>query len=180
MIVNLIIDKTKLVESSNSILVHTEKDYFATYSSIKDSIINNKDIRIISYSAPVISWLSNAFSKYPKTSIISKEISFKELLAKKWNVTYDIEISDIQIISEKLDANINWIENNKDMDPRLKVEICKTRIDEINSLCEELYQNMVRNPMDENDGMTSINSLIYGNNKAPNMEEIRNIVISDC
>lgn len=102
MTINLILDKTKLLDSTSSILALNEQDYFICYGAIKESIVSKKNISFISYNAPVINWLSKAFNKYPGIEIIYIEISFRELLAKKWNINYDLEISDTQIINEKL------------------------------------------------------------------------------
>jgi len=102
MIINLVLDKTKLLESSNATVVTGEGQYFITYGIIKQSIRNNKEITVISYSTPVFSWLSKAFLNYPDVFVRDQEITYKVLLSKKWKIDYDIDISDSQIINEKL------------------------------------------------------------------------------
>jgi len=98
----IIVDKTKLVSIENGQIYKTELDYFKAYSKIKKSIANQESSIIICYSKALADWLKKGFSHYSGVDILYEEINYKILLAKKWNIEYDIELTENEIIDNKL------------------------------------------------------------------------------
>ncbi|MHA1796401.1 MAG: hypothetical protein ACTSUK_09820, partial [Promethearchaeota archaeon] len=100
--IKIVLDKTKQINPGNKTLFLSEKDYFDAYAFLRKSIKKEKDQEIIVYSEPLKKWLYTALRKYKNANIILKDVNYKDLLAAKWRIKYDIEISDYEIKRDNL------------------------------------------------------------------------------
>ncbi|MCH7963261.1 MAG: PglZ domain-containing protein [Bacteroidetes bacterium] len=98
----VVLDKTKLITDSTSNIFEQETDYFKAFGFIKKKLKEKRDLRVIVHNYSLYNWLLKGFSKYDFLELESEEINYKELLAKKWNIEYDINISDADILESKL------------------------------------------------------------------------------
>lgn len=100
--IKILYDKTRTLSRKNSIIYKSENDYLEAYTDLQAAVKANQDKSIIVYCAALMDWLGRGMKQYKKAEIIEKEINYKDLLAAKWNIEYDIEILDHDIREQKL------------------------------------------------------------------------------
>ncbi len=104
--IEIILDKTKLLQKKsiekNIDIYPSERDYFDAYVSLQTAVKRNSDKSIIVYSEPLKTWLSRGIMKYKKANVVEKEITYRDLLATKWQITFDIEVFDDEIERDNL------------------------------------------------------------------------------
>lgn len=156
--IDIIVDKTRLVREDNTSIYESDSDYFPAYIELRNAIKGNKNNKIILYSKPLQYFLFEAIKKYKKAEIHCPIIDYKSLLKAKWNIDYDIDISEDDICEDKL----------------LDYEIKSSSIVPISSF---ISQNFISNYLD--DSQLSLNNygllvsdLIKFNQKIKDLPEI--------
>ena len=100
--IELILDKTKKISTKGYPVFNTEKEYFNAYTLLQKAIKDKIDKTIIVYNKPLQKWLLKGLKKYPNVQINAIELTFRDLLAKKWKVTFDINMTDTEIVRDNL------------------------------------------------------------------------------
>ncbi|MHA1765520.1 MAG: PglZ domain-containing protein [Promethearchaeota archaeon] len=100
--IKIILDKTKQIEAGDRKIYLSEQDYFDAYTYLRKCIKEKNDQETIVYSEPLKNWLFTSLKKYKNANISVRDVNYKDLLAAKWKIEYDIEISDYEIKRDDL------------------------------------------------------------------------------
>jgi hypothetical protein len=100
--IEIIYDRTRQLDPDDAVIYADESDYFDAYTYLQAAIKQNIDKRVILRSLPLKIWLVKGLKKYKRAEIAEKEITFGSLLANKWKIKWDIDISDDEIVRDNL------------------------------------------------------------------------------
>jgi hypothetical protein len=100
--IKIILDKTRQISDEDAYLYKSESDYLYAYIQLQAAIKEEKNATAIVYDDSMKTWLYTGLSKYEDAEIAVEEITFRELLKRKWNINYDIELTDYEIQRDNL------------------------------------------------------------------------------
>ncbi|GAK60187.1 PglZ domain protein [Candidatus Vecturithrix granuli] len=101
--IEIIFDQTRQLAGAEYEIYASNNDYVAAYVSLQTALKQQSAKRIIVYSQALQTWLVNGLSKYPFARVTPRKLTYRDLLAAKWNIsTYDLDLTDLQIQQQKL------------------------------------------------------------------------------
>lgn len=95
--IEIILDRTRKIVQDNFLLFREDSDYVDAYLAVRQAIKNRREEKVVVYQDSLKTWLVNSFKKYKAVEIVPTDITFRKLLAQKWKVTFDIDLSDSEI-----------------------------------------------------------------------------------
>ncbi|HNZ26759.1 MAG TPA: PglZ domain-containing protein [Spirochaetota bacterium] len=100
--VEIIYDMTRKYNIQNGTVFEKDSDYFQAFEFVYNNIKTDNNIKIIVCSKSLKDWLIRFLDKYSNINVKSSDNTYKEFLSKKWNIHYDIDITDREIESDNL------------------------------------------------------------------------------
>ena len=101
--IEILLDKTRQITGGDIPMYTAENEYFTAYATLQAAIKQQRNMRVIVHSQALKTWLVQGLSKYPQAVVTEKELTFRDLLAAKWQIsTFDLALSDAQIRQQKL------------------------------------------------------------------------------
>lgn len=101
--IEIIFDQTRQLTGAEYEIYGSNNDYVAAYVSLQTALKQQRAKRIIVYSQALQTWLVKGLSKYPFARVSARKMTYRDLLAAKWNIAaYDLDLTDLQIQQQKL------------------------------------------------------------------------------
>ena len=101
--IEIIFDKTRRISGDDVTIYAADSDYFVAYTTLQSAIKQQQNMRVVVHSHSLKTWLVQGLSKYTRVTITGKDLTYRDLLASKWQLSsFDLALSDAQIRQQKL------------------------------------------------------------------------------